>query len=299
MIDSDKKIIIANAVADYLNHISKHLPGDIHDALCRLRDEESDKGARSIYETMFRNMELAAELGKPLCQDTGLVQFKIKCGALFPAINELAGSLEDAVRIATEKAPLRPNCIVSFEEKNTDNNVGDGVPVVSWEIVPGRDDCEITAYLAGGGSSMPGKAEVLMPSAGYEAVIPFVLDRVAEYGPNACPPLFIGVGVGNSVETAAMNSKNALFRDVDTSNDNPKAAKLEKLLEEGLNKMGIGPQGLGGSTSVMGVNLISSARHPATLAVAVSFGCWCHRRGRLHFDRELNYESQTHPGFVK
>ncbi len=299
MTEIEKKSILTNILAQYLNHLSKHLPEDISSALLRLKEQESDDSARAFYETMFRNMELAAELDRPLCQDTGIVQFKIKCGALFPAINELADSLTDAVRIATEEAPLRPNCVLSFEEKNTGDNTGGGVPTVWWEIVPNRYDCEITAYLAGGGSSMPGRAEVLMPSAGYDAIIPFVLDRVAEYGPNACPPLLIGVGVGNSVETAAMNSKNALLRDADSKNSNPKAARIEELLEEGINKMGIGPQGLGGSSSVMGVNLVNTARHPATLAVAVSFGCWCHRRGRLHLDRNLNFESPTHPGFSK
>ena len=299
MTEIEKKSILTNILAQYLNHLSKHLPEDITRALRRLREQERDDSARAFYETMFSNMELAAELDRPLCQDTGIVQFKIKCGALFPAINELADSLTDAVRIATEEAPLRPNCVLSFEEKNTGDNTGGGVPTVWWEIVPNRYDCEITAYLAGGGSSMPGRAEVLMPSAGYDAIIPFVLDRVAEYGPNACPPLLIGVGVGNSVETAAMNSKSALLRDADSKNSNPKAAKIEELLEDGINKMGIGPQGLGGSSSVMGVNLVNTARHPATLAVAVSFGCWCHRRGRLLLDRNLNFESKTHPGFSK
>ena len=299
MTEIEKKSKLTNILAQYLNHLSKHLPEDISSALCRLREREEDESARDFYDTMFKNMELAAELDRPLCQDTGIVQFKIKCGALFPAINELADSLTDAVRKATEEAPLRPNCVLSFEEKNTGDNTGGGVPTVWWEIAANRDDCEITAYLAGGGSSMPGRAEVLMPSAGYDAIIPFVLDRVAEYGPNACPPLLIGVGVGNSVETAAMNSKSALLRDADSKNSNPKAARIEDLLEEGINKMGIGPQGLGGSSSVMGVNLVNTARHPATLAVAVSFGCWCHRRGRLYLDRNLDFESPTHPDFSK
>lgn len=136
-----------------------------------------------------------------------------------------------------------------------------------------------------------------MPGMGYEAVIPFVLERVTEYGLNACPPLVVGVGIGMSVETAALNSKKALLRQIGSENENPGAARLEKILKESINAIGIGPQGLGGSSSVLGVNIVNTVRHPATLGVAVSFGCWCHRRGIIRFDKDLNYDSPTHPSF--
>ena len=146
---------------------------------------------------------------------------------------------------------------------------------------------------------MPGKAEVLMPAGGYEAIVPFVMDRAVEMGINACPPLIVGVGVGNSIELAALNSKKALMRDVSSCNDNPKVSELEDLLEEGLNSVGMGPQGFGGDSSVMGVNVVNTVRHPATLAVAVSFGCWCHRRGLISFDKDMDLEVRTHSRFAK
>ena len=291
--------IIVNAVAEYLDHISKLLPDDVVKALTRLRTEEKNEAAASVYETMFRNMKMAEELDKPLCQDTGIVQFKVICGSEHPAIGEIGASLREAVIKATKKAPLRPNCIETFDETNTGDNTGSGAPAIWWEIEPGRSELEIYVYLAGGGCSLPGIAKVFMPGQGYEVIAPFVAERVTEMGLNACPPLFIGVGIGNSIETAAMNSKLALMRDVDSSNENPKAAALEKELEEKLNYIGIGPQGLGGSSSVMGVNIVNTVRHPATLAVAVSFGCWCHRRGVINFDEELNYRSKTHSKFLK
>jgi len=296
---SESNRIIKDTMTGFIGHMAKVLPDDIKEALCRLRDAETDKAALSVYETMFKNMELAAKLDSPLCQDTGIVQFWVRCGANFPALNELEEALIGAVVRATEDTPLRPNCVETFDEKNTGTNLGTGAPTIWWDILPDRDDCEIYVYLAGGGSSMPGKAEVLMPSAGYEAIVPFVMDRAVEMGVNACPPLIVGVGVGNSVEVAAMNSKKALMHDVTSRNDNPKAAELEDLLEEGLNSVGIGPQGFGGDSSVIGVNLVNTVRHPATLAVAVSFGCWCHRRGRIVFDSKLNFESKTHSSFVK
>ena len=124
----------------------------------------------------------------------------------------------------------------------------------------------------------------------------FVLDRMTSYGINACPPLLVGVGVGTSVETAAMNSKMALMRPVGSQNDNANAAKLEKLLEDGINSIGLGPQGLKGLKSVMGVNVVNTARHPSTIGVAVNTGCWSHRRGLIVIDRDLNYTMPTHQG---
>ena len=145
---------------------------------------------------------------------------------------------------------------------------------------------------------MPGVATVLMPGEGYEGVVKFVLDRMTSYGLNACPPLLVGVGVGTSVETAAMNSKLALMRSVGSHNENENAAKLERLLEDGINEIGLGPQGLKGKKSVMGVNVVNTARHPSTIGVAVNTGCWSHRRGQIVFDKDLNYKITTHQGEV-
>lgn len=297
ILNAEKEKIIVDAMASFIGHTVKILPDDVGAKLRELSEKETDPAAMAVYETMFRNLRLAEELDRPLCQDTGVVQFWVRCGSGFPMMNEMERLLTEAVRKATHETPLRPNCVETFSDVNTGNNVGKGVPVIWWDIVPDRDDCEIYTYYAGGGCSLPGKAEVFMPGAGYKAIIPFVLDRVTEYGLNACPPLLIGVGVGNSVETAAMNSKKALMRSVDSVSDDPKAAEMEKLLEEGVNAIGLGPQGFGGSSSVLGVNIVNTPRHPATLGVAVNFGCWAHRRGAIVFDRDLGFRSTTHSGF--
>lgn len=297
MTTDERKIKITNTIADFINYMSKVLPDDVFSRLTALRDSETDPAALALYDTMFRNTRMAAELDRPLCQDTGIIQFWVKCGAHFPALNELEGILTDAVLKATKEAPLRPNCVETFDEVNTGTNIGNGAPVIWWDIIPDRDDCEICVYFSGGGCSLPGRAEVFMPGKGYQAIIPFVMDRVTEYGLNACPPLVIGIGVGMSVETAAMNSKKALMRRIGSKNSNPKAAQLEEILEESINAIGIGPQGLGGSRSVLGVNVVNTVRHPATLGVAVGFGCWCHRRGILVFDRDMECSVKTHAGF--
>lgn len=283
-------------MANFIAHIAKKLPDDVIAKLTELRDKEDSPLSKTIYDTMFRNQELAVQLNRPSCQDTGVLQFWVKCGTKFPLIDELEVLLKEAVVKATFEAPLRHNSVETFDEYNTGKNVGKGTPTVFWDIVPDSDECEIYAYMAGGGCTLPGKAMVLMPGAGYEGVTKFVLDVMTSYGLNACPPLLVGVGVATSVETAALLSKKALMRPLGSHNDNERAAYMEELLEKGINDIGLGPQGMGGKYSVMGVHIENTARHPSAIGVAVNVGCWSHRRGHIIFDKDLNYKITTHTG---
>lgn len=281
-------------MAKFIALTGKKLPDDVSAKLQELRDKEDAPLAKTIYDTMFRNQELAAKLDRPSCQDTGVLQFWVKCGTGFPLINELEILLKEAVVQATFDAPLRHNSVETFDEYNTGKNVGKGTPTVWWDMVPNSDQCEIYTYMAGGGCTLPGNAMVLMPGEGYEGVTKFVLDRMTSYGLNACPPLLVGVGVATSVETAALLSKKALMRPVGSHNENERAAKMEKLLEDGINAIGLGPQGMGGKYSVMGVHIENTARHPSAIGVAVNVGCWSHRRGHIIFDKDLNYKILSH-----
>lgn len=288
---------MTDIMAQFVGFTAKKLPDDVIAKLQELRAKEDSKIARVIYDTMFRNQELALELDRPSCQDTGVLQFWIRCGTRFPLMDRLELLLKEAVIQATFAAPLRHNSVETFDEYNTGNNVGRGVPTIWWDIVPDSDRCEIYTYMAGGGCTLPGHSMVLMPGEGYEGVVKFVLDRMTTYGLNACPPLLIGVGIGTSIETAALNSKKALMRPVGSHNDNVNAAKLEELLEDGINAIGLGPQGMGGRYSVLGVNIVNTARHPSAIGVAVNVGCWSHRRGHIVFDKDLNFFVDTHTGF--
>lgn len=283
-------------MANFVSHIAKVLPDDIIAKLDELGAQEDAPLSKVIYETMKRNQKLAKELNRPSCQDTGVLQFWVKCGVDFPLIGEVEGLLKEAVVKATFEAPLRHNSVETFDEFNTGLNVGKGTPTVWWDIIPNSDKCEIYAYMAGGGCTLPGKAMVLMPGAGYEGVTRFVMDVMTSYGINACPPLLVGVGVATSVETAALLSKKALMRPLGSHNENERAAYMEKLLEDGINSIGLGPQGMGGKYSVMGVHIENTARHPSTIGVAVNVGCWSHRRGHITFDKDLNYTIDTHSG---
>ncbi|MEH3413614.1 MULTISPECIES: L(+)-tartrate dehydratase subunit alpha [Phytobacter] len=295
---SDAMSSLTDVMTRFTGYVGKRLPTDVMKKLEALRAEEDAPLAVAIYDSMFENQKRADELDRPCCQDTGVIQYFITCGAKFPYLSGLQDALRTATLEATKKAPLRHNAVETFIEKNTGTNTGSRVPWLDWDIIPDDDSCTIEVYMAGGGCSLPGAAKVLMPGQGYEGVNQFVFDVITSYGVNACPPLLVGVGISTSVETAARLSKKAILRPVDSAHPNADAAKMEVLLEEGLNKVGLGPQGLGGKATVMGVNIESSARHPSTIGVAVSTGCWAHRRGAIRFAADLSYEILSHEGAV-
>ncbi|CAB1242162.1 L-tartrate dehydratase, alpha subunit [Ruminococcaceae bacterium BL-6] len=287
---------MTDTMRKFIALVSKRLPDDVTAKLEELKKAEDGGLAKVVYDTMEINQKLALELDRPSCQDTGVLQFFVKCGDQFPLLGKVEQILTEAVLQATVDAPLRHNSVETFDEYNTGKNIGKGVPSIFWEIVPDSDAVDIDVYMAGGGCTLPGKAMVLMPSVGYEGVAEFVLDVMTSYGLNACPPLLVGVGVATSVETAALLSKKALMRPLGTHNPNPRAADMEKMLEDGINHIGLGPQGISGHSSVLGVHIENTARHPSTIGVAVSTGCWSHRRGHIKFDRDIHYEITSHTG---
>ncbi|VEC20801.1 L-tartrate dehydratase subunit alpha [Escherichia coli] len=239
---------LTEIVANFTAMISTRMPDDVVDKLKQLKDAETSSMGKIIYHTMFDNMQKAIDLNRPACQDTGEIMFFVKVGSRFPLLGELQSILKQAVEEATVKAPLRHNAVEIFDEVNTGKNTGSGVPWVTWDIVPDGDDAEIEVYMAGGGCTLPGRSKVLMPSEGYEGVVKFVFENISTLAVNACPPVLVGVGIATSVETAAVLSRKAILRPIGSRHPNPKAAELELRLEEGLNRLGIGPQGLTGNS---------------------------------------------------
>lgn len=287
---------LTDIVARFTSLVSIRLPDDVTARLKALAEAETNPMATMIYQTMRRNQELAEKLKRPSCQDTGLVQIFATVGSHFPYTDGLSEALKASIAEATKIAPLRHNTVETFDEFNTGANVGSKSPWIYWDVAEGRDDLTLHVYLAGGGCSLPGQGKTLMPGEGYEAAMRFVLDVMTSYGLNACPPLLVGVGIGSSIDAASYMSKLALMRPVGSHASNPKVAQLEDDLQKAIDSIGLGPQGLGGSGSTMGVNIENSARHPSVLSVAVNTGCWSHRRGTIHFDKDLSYELITHKG---
>ena len=287
---------LVETIGKFTSLVSQKLPDDVTNRLRELAEEEDQPMARMIYDTMMKTQNLAWDLKRPSCQDTGLIQMFMRVGTRFPYIDSMEEILREAVSQATQAAPLRLNSVETFQEYNTGTNTGTKSPWIYTQMVPNSDTLEVDVYLAGGGCSLPGQGKTLMPGEGYEAAVKFVLDVMTSYGVNACPPLLVGVGIGTSIDSAAYMSKAALMRPVGSHSANEKAAELEVALKDAIDSIGLGPQGLGGKRSVMGVNIENSARHPSVLSVAVNTGCWSHRRGTIRFQSDLSYELLTHEG---
>ncbi|WP_066712988.1 L(+)-tartrate dehydratase subunit alpha [Clostridium sp. Marseille-P299] len=288
--------LLRDKIAAFVGLVGKKLPDDVTAKLKELSEGEEMPMAKMIYEAMEKNQEQAELLNRPSCQDTGVIQMFVRVGTKFPYIDNLKPLLKDAVAKATKEAPLRHNTVETFDEVNTGTNVGTDSPWLYWDIIPESDKLELDVYMAGGGCSLPGQGKTLMPGEGYEGVVKFVLDVMTSYGLNACPPLLVGVGIGTSIDSAAFMAKKALMRPVGSHNPNPKAAELEDEMTKAIDSIGLGPQGLRGTKSVLGVNIVNSARHPSVISCAVNVGCWSHRRGTIVFNSDLSYDSITHKG---
>ncbi len=282
---------LESVLARLLCLLATHLPKDVAQRIREMAEKENDGAAKKVYDCMLENMSLADSLARPLCQDTGIPNFYVKAGADFPLLGSLEGILKGAAAKAFKDAPLRPNAVDPFTSKNTGNNEGPLAPYIDWQIVEG-DEVEITAYLCGGGCSLPGFALVLTPGEGIEKAKELIVDKILEKGVNACPPLVIGVGIGASADIAAKLSKKALLRKIGTENGNPMAKDLEKELFEKLNSLKIGPSGMGGAESVLAVNVEFGVRHPATFAVALATGCWATRRATFRIGKDLKVVSE-------
>lgn len=287
---------MVDVLGKFIDIVSKELPDDVMAKLSELRGQEANPLAKTIYDVMFDNLDKAKKLNRPACQDTGVIQFFVRAGAKFPLLGDLRRILREATISATKSAPLRLNAVEVFDEVNTGTNVGTNVPFIEWEIVDDSSNIEIEVYQAGGGCSLPGRSIVLPPLAGYEGAMKFVFDTIVDWGINACPPLVVGVGIGTCSNSAALLSKKAMLRPVGTSHPHPKAAEMEKTIEEGLNAIGLGPQGISGKNSVMAVHVEGMAHHPSVLGVGVTVGCWANRHGVIRFDEHLNYEIVSHKG---
>ena len=291
---NDKQQLLTDIIAGFAETVSIYLSDDIFERINRLASDETDPRAKTMYNCILDNLQLADELHRPICQDTGVLQYFVEVGTDFPLISEIESSINAATEKATEKTPLRPNIVDPLGETNTGSNTGFGTPYIHYDIVTGGSDLKIKLYLSGGGCALPGRSRVLMPLEGVKGIKKFVYETIAEWGVNACPPLFVGIGIGACAVTAAELSKKALLRPVNSQNADQKTAALEKEIEDDLNSLGIAPLGFGGDKTVLGVNIESAGRHPATLGVGISTGCWATRRGEIVIHKDLSYEMTSH-----
>lgn len=245
---------------------------NIMTALEKARENEKSKVGKSVLTQIIENDKLAAKEEVPLCQDTGMAILFVEYGDKV-VIED--GSFEDAVnegvRQAYKDGYLRKSVVNDpvFDRLNTKDNTP---AIIHTRIVKG-DKIKITAGGKGFGSENMSAIKMLTPSYGIEGVKKFILDTVRTAGPNPCPPIVVGVGIGGTFERCAQLAKKATFRAIDTHNEDERYAKLEDELLESINKMGFGPAGLGGTTTAIGVNIETSPTHIAGMPVAVNICC--------------------------
>ncbi len=263
---------ITSAVKKLFMECNYFIGDDISCSLKNAKENETLPIAKDVLQQLLDNNKIASEEQIPICQDTGMAvlfieygdKIVVKDGSFTDAVNE-------GVRLAYTEGYLRKSVVTDpvFDRKNTKDNTP---AIIHTEIVPGNK-IHITAGGKGFGSENMSAIKMLAPSAGVEGVKQFILDTVAHAGPNPCPPMVIGVGIGGTFEKAAQLAKRATLRPINTSNPDERYASLEDELLSEINKMDIGPAGLGGKTTALGLNIETYPTHIAGLPVAVNICC--------------------------
>lgn len=281
---------VENVAVNLLRLAVTELPKDVKEALQKAYQEETSEAGKTQLKAILDNVALAERTRTPMCQDTGTIIFYIKAGAEVKNLDKIENALRNATKRATNEVPLRPNAVDPFKQKNTGNNTGRNIPYINWEIVPGNT-LEITVLPKGGGSENVCVTGMLVPGEGIKGLKKFVIDSVIKAGSKPCPPNILGVAIGGGTDISIKLAKKALLRPLNHPNSDPEIAKLEKELLEAANQTGIGPMGLGGKFTVLGVNIDYAARHPASYPAAVAFNCWAARRAtaRVHPDGRVEY----------
>lgn len=269
---------IINKVAEAVIKANIGLPPDVFKAIQTAIINETSKIAQNILQIILENAHIAEAENMALCQDTGMVVIYVEIGQDVYVKGSLEEALNEGVRRGYKAGYLR-NSVVNDPVLRV--NTFDNTPcIIHYQLVAG-DKLDITILPKGAGSENVGQLAMLKPLAGIKGVKDFVLKVVKEAGANPCPPIIVGVGIGGNMEKATFLAKKALLRPLDVRNAEPYLAEFELDLLNEINSLGIGPQGLGGNTTALGVNVEVFATHIASLPVAVNISCHSLRRIRV------------------
>ena len=275
MIRSVNTELLTENIKEMCIQANHYLAPDMEKAMREAYDKESKPLAKQILGQVLENLDIAGEYMIPICQDTGMAVVFLKIGQ---DVHFEGGSVEEAVnegvRRGYEEGYLRKSVVGDpLLRVNTKDNTP---AVIHYEIVPG-DQVEITLAPKGFGSENMSKICMLKPADGAEGVKEAILNTVREAGPNACPPVVVGVGIGGTFEKAAILAKKALTREIGTHSPLPHIKEMEEELLAKINEIGLGPAGLGGDTTALAVNINTYATHIAGLPVAVNMCCHVNR----------------------
>lgn len=271
----------------------QEIPPDVRAGLSQGLEAEKRGGHRTagrILLTILDNIRVADEQKTLVCQDTGLPIFKVSVGGkLGLDIPRLKESLRKGCARATAEHPLRSNTVHPLTRKHTGTNTGNGIPIIKLDVVPDSDRIEIQMAPKGSGSENMSFLKMLNPADGMQGIKKFVLQCIFESGARPCPPMIVGIGLGGTSDLAMSLAKEAsTFRRIGTRNPDPDVAKLEEELLGMINETGIGPQGLGGATTAMAVNIEWAHTHITQNPVAVNIQCWRGERAEVVVDGSGN-----------
>lgn len=261
---------ITQAVKTLCISANRLLPDDVRAALNSAKAAESWPTARDVLDDIIKNYKLAENMNMPICQDTGTACVFVELGQQVYVEGNLADAINEGVRLGYTEGYLRKSMVSDpLERKNTYDNTP---AIISYDVIPG-DSLKITVAPKGAGSENMGRLAMLKPSDGVEGVKAFVIDAVLKAGPNPCPPIVVGVGIGGNFDRVALLAKKSLLRPLGSKHAEPRYAALEQELLQSINALGIGPQGFGGQTTALGVFIEAYPTHIAQLPCAVNINC--------------------------
>ena len=267
--------INVSAITDVVERLcieaNNHLPGDVKCAIETCRACEDSSFAQSVLDKIIENYRIADSENVPICQDTGMACVFLEIGQDVHLVGgDLTAAVNEGVRRGYDKGYLRKSVVADPVRRG---NTGDNTPAMLYtEIVPG-ENVKITVGPKGFGSENMSAIRMFKPSAGLQGIKDFILETVETAGPNPCPPMVIGVGIGGTFDKAALLAKKAIMRPLDTHHPDPYYADLEKEMLEKVNALGIGPQGFGGKTTAIGLNIETMPTHIAGMPCAININC--------------------------
>jgi fumarate hydratase subunit alpha/L(+)-tartrate dehydratase alpha subunit len=268
------------------------LPPDVRRALKRAHERETQPNAKEVFKAMLKAVDIADQKKTLVCQDTGLPIYMVKLGSLFHWDGaEIKERLSAGARRATQEFPFRGSSTHPVTRVNPQTSVGKHLPVLYIDFIKDVEYMEILMIPKGSGSENMSTMKMFIPADGVKAVKKFILDAFIASGANPCPPGIIGVGLGGTADLVMRLAKEAIARPLGQRNEDPDIAKMEEELEEAINATGIGPMGLGGDVSTLGVHIEMAYTHITQNPVAVNTQCWPARRARarIYPDGRIEY----------
>jgi fumarate hydratase subunit alpha/L(+)-tartrate dehydratase alpha subunit len=283
--------LVENVCRDLYIQSLKEIPPDVVAAIRRAAERETKEVGRRIFSHYLKSIELGRTQDMIVCQDTGIPIYWVEIGGSLA----LDGArLSEAIRRGTERAtrehPLRSSIVSPLTRENRQTSTGERIPIIHYDFVADSDHLNILFMPKGSGSENMSFLKMLVPADGVAGIKRFVLEQVIGAGAKPCPPTIVGVGIGGSSDLCLTMAKKATTRPLGSKNPDPQLAGLEAELLEAINETGIGPQGLGGDTTALGVHIESAWTHITCNPVAVNLQCWRAERRRARIWPEGRFE---------